>query len=383
MRIFFFLLFTLYAYEPIWGENQPESRESIVIVTYKVAGAAPWDPDSIKSGITGSEEAVIYMSQHLAQLGYLVTVLADPPKNSPHSTPESNPRFLDTNSCKETTFDIGIAWRMPWSAEAIKKYARTVYLWPHDTFDSRLSAKDIDGFDGVLWISKWQREYWMLKNPELAKFEPIFGNGINPEQFQPVKERKNPYSCIYGSNYSRGLEVLLDIWPRIKLQYPQATLDIYYGWQHWGLLSPQKEAKLRKQVAVYKPLGVTEHGLVSHEELNRAYEQSSFWTYPCFCPEVFCITAIRAQLAGAIPVIIDGSALPETVRHGYKCSSSTEYFDTLSNALAHANEITLDDRKAMGNFILKEYTWKVIAEKWKVLFDSHKPVVALHSENNE
>ncbi len=379
MQIFFIFLITLFTYGPIFGENQPES---IVIVTYKVGGATPWDPESIKSGITGSEEAVIYMSQHLADLGYRVTVLGDPPKNSRHSTPQSNPRFVDMNYCSGMIYDIAIAWRMPWSANSIRKYAHKVYLWPHDTFDNRLSANEINGFDGVLWISKWQREYWIARNPELAQFEHIFGNGINPEQFQPLQERQNPYSCIYGSNYSRGLEVLLDIWPKIKLQFPKATLDIYYGWQHWGLLSPEKEAKLRKQVASYASLDVSEHGLVSHEELNRAYERSSFWTYPCFCPEVFCITAIRAQLAGAIPVIVEGSALPETVRHGYKCSTTTEYFDTLSKALAHADQISLEDRKAMGNFILKEYTWKVIAEKWKELFDSHK-AVAVHSDETD
>lgn len=368
MQIFLFLCISLFFSPSAWSD-QPEK---IVIVTYKVAGAAPWDPESIKSGITGSEEAVIYISHELAQLGYQVTVLGDPPKHSPHSSPDSNPRFVDFNYRDGTTYDIAIAWRTPWGAETIKKYAHTVYLWPHDTYDNRLSAKEINGFDGVLWLSNWQREYWMARNPEFAKFVPIFGNGINPDQFKPTQERKNPYACIYGSNYSRGLEVLLDIWPKIKLQYPKATLDIYYGWQHWGLLSPEKEAKMRSQVIAYKPLDVSEHGLVSHEELNRAYERSSFWTYPCFCPEVFCITAIKAQLAGAIPVIVEGSALPETVRFGYKCTNTSEYYETLSKALAQAEKITLADRQIMGDFILKEYTWHVVAEKWKKLFDVQK-----------
>lgn len=368
MRILLFFFITLFAYQPIWAD-QPEK---IVIVTYKVHGAHPWDPDSIKSGITGSEEAVIYISQQLAQIGYQVTVLGEPPKQSPYSSPESNPRYVDFNFSDGTTYDIAIAWRTPFNAESIKKYARKVYLWPHDTYDSRLSANEINGFDGVLWLSKWQREYWIAKNPEFAKFEPIFGNGINPDQFKPIQERKNPHSCIYGSNYARGLEILLNIWPKIKLEYPKATLDIFYGWQHWGLLSPEKEAKMREKILAYKPLGVSEHGLVSHEELNRAYEQASLWTYPCTYPEVFCITALRAQLAGAVPVIIECAALPETVRYGYKCANAKEYYDTLSKALAQADKITVEERKSMGEFILKEYTWKVVAEKWKSLFDSQK-----------
>ncbi len=344
---------------------------SIVIVTYKVDEAPSWDPDSINAGITGAEESVIYMSQQLAKLGYKVTVLGNPPKHSPHSLPESNPRFIEIcedNNDKGIFYDIAIAWRMPWSAELLKKYARKVYLWPHDAFSHRLSAKEIHAFDGVLWLSKWQRDYWISINPEFAKFEPIFGNGVNPEQFEPIQNRKNPYSCIYGSNYSRGLEILLDIWPKVKLQYPGATLDIYYGWQHWGLLSPEKETKLRKHITNGAELDIVEHGLVSHGELNRAYGQSSFWTYPCTRCEVFCISALRAQLAGAIPVIIENSALPETVRHGYKCYDAAEYFNTLCQAMSQADKISLENRKDMGNFILKEYTWKTMAEKWKNLF---------------
>lgn len=369
MQIFATFLFFFLAYLPCFSDDQPET---IVIATYKVHGATAWDPDSIKSGITGSEEAVIYMSQQLAKLGYDVTVLGDPPKNSPHSDPSANPRYVNFNYRNGKKYDIAIAWRTPFNAMDLKQIARSVYLWPHDTYHSPLTPRQINGFEGVLWISKWQKDFWVSVNPGFNKFKPIFGNGINPDQFLPVVERKNPYSCIYGSNYGRGLEVLLEIWPKIKEAHPKATLDIYYGWQHWGLLSPEKELRMRQQITQYAPLDVREHGLVSHEELNKAYSEASFWTYPCIAPEVFCITAIRAQLAGAIPVIIDGSALPETVRYGYRCSNANEYFDTLNKALSEADKISVEQRKEMGHFILQEYTWEAVAKEWKKLFDSNK-----------
>lgn len=369
MHILIVLLFTLLAHIPCYGENQPET---IVIATYKVQGATAWDPDSIKSGITGSEEAVIYISRELAKLGYKVTVLGDPPKNSPHSEANANPRYVHFNSRDGTIYDIAIAWRTPFNAEDLKKISRSVYLWPHDTYHNTLTNSQINGFDGVLWISKWQKDFWSNFNPGFAKFSPIFGNGIIPEQFPPIKERQNPYSCIYGSNYARGLEILLDIWPKIKAAHPKATLDIYYGWQHWGLLSPEKELRMRHQISEYASLDVREHGLVSHDELNKAYSQASLWTYPCIAPEVFCISAIRAQFAGAMPVIIEGSALPETVRFGYKCSNAEDYFQTLSKALSEADKITIEQREKMREFILKEYTWEAIARDWKKLFDSRQ-----------
>ena len=253
----------------------------------------------------------------------------------------------------------------------LKARARKIYFWPHDTYSFPLTEAQINGFDDVLWLSQWQRQQWISINPGFAKFTKIFGNGINPEQFKPLQERANPYSCIYGSNYARGLEILLDIWPEIKKQWPKATLDIYYGWQHWGLLSPEQESKMRAQVIKLASLGVHDHGQVGHEELNRAYEQASLWTYPCISLETFCITALRAQLAGALPVIIEGSALTETVRHGFKCSRQEEYCETLNKAMHHAETMTLDERKKIGEFVLQEYRWETLANRWKTaLFDS-------------
>ena len=329
----------------------------------------PWDPDSINSGITGSEEAIIYIAKELALSDYNVTVIADHPVNSRYSLPQANPRYIRPDAHIDKKFDIGIVWRIPQYAEHLKNVADKLYLWPHDTLCQQLSDKQVEIFEDVLWISQWQRQQWISVNPGFAKFNKIFGNGIVPDQFKPVEKRENPYSCIYGSNYARGLEILLLIWPTVKEKYPNATLDIYYGWQHYGLLTSEKVTHMQSLTKKLEPLGVKEHGLVGHEELNRAYERSSFWTYPCIAPETFCITAIRAQLAGAVPVIIEGTALPETVRHGYKCNTPQEYLQTLLKAMENAESISVEDRKKMGDFILDEYTWKSIAAHWKKLFD--------------
>jgi glycosyltransferase involved in cell wall biosynthesis len=347
-----------------------QEAKSIGIVTCTVPGANCWDPDSIKNGITGSEEAVIYMAEKLAKLGYTVTVLGNPPAESPFTSFDANPRYTSLNAPEIHQFDIAISWRMPKEAERLKKYAPFIYLWPHDTCNTRLTDEEIKGFTDVLWLSDWQREQWMSINPSFAPFTNILGNGINEDQFQAVKEKSNPYSCIYGSNYARGLEILLDIWPAVKHQFPKASLDIYYGWQHWGLLSKAKEKKMRKQIDTLYRLDVQEHGLVGHEELNRAYEKASFWTYPCIAPETFCISALKAQMAGAIPVIIEGSALKETVRYGYRCNTPKEYLSTILKAMGEVENKTMKERESMSQFVRHEYTWDAIALKWKALFET-------------
>lgn len=342
--------------------------KTICILTGIVPRVNPWDPDTIQSGITGSEEAVIYISQQLAELGYKVIVLGDPPENSRHSRLGANPRYLNINKFQiNEKIDIAIAWRHVSMGIRLKQFAKKVYLWPHDTLGQPLTNDEIDVYDDVLWLSEWQRLQWISVNPRFAKYTRIYGNGVNPDQFLPIQPRANPYSCIYGSNYARGLAVMLDIWPHIKKKEPRATLDIYYGWQTWGMLTSEMESKMRKQIA--KLPDVREHGLVSHEELNHAYASSSFWTYPCIMPETFCITALRAQLSGAVPVVIQGTALPETVRHGYRCARPDDYLSTLLKAFSEAEKISLEDRNKMGDFIRKRFTWREVALRWDKVFD--------------
>ena len=361
-RLFFLFVFTY---------NALAAQETLGIFTYKVLGMPAWDPDSVKSGVTGSEEAVIYMAEQLAKIGYQVFVFGDPPKNSPHALPEANPRYVDVHYHDGTQLDIALAWRMGDSSEWLKTRAKKVYLWPHDTVHRTFTENEIKGFSGVLWLSEWQRQQWLTLNPTFAKFTQIFGNGINPDQFKPVSERASPYACIYGSNYARGLDILLNIWPNIKQKFPHATLDVYYGWQHWGLIPPEKEAQMRAQIKELASKGVQDHGLVGHEELNRAYERASLWTYPCTGLETFCITALRAQLSGALPVILEGSALAETVRFGFKCQKQEDYEKLLLEALSSAEKISLSERKKMRAFILQDYTWEALAKKWSAYFKAN------------
>lgn len=344
------------------------NKGSIGIYTYPVAGCPPWDLDSVKQGIAGSEEAVIYLSQELAALGYQVTVLGSPPVNSPYSSPSSNPRFVPF--CCPVKCDIAVAWRMPNAAQRLKQHAKRVYLWPHDTCHAHFSEAEISSFDDVLWISEWQRSQWGSTDPHWLQYQHICYNGIDLTTFPPLTDRKNPYACIYGSNYARGLHLLLDVWPEVKKQYPKATLDIYYGWQHWGLLSKEEEAQMKQKITALATSDVREHGCVSHKELNEAYAQSGFWTYPCIAWETFCISGVRAQYAGAVPVVIQGTALQETVPHGFSCKTREEYLATLLKALSQAEKISLEQRQTMRSDMGRRFTWKQVAERWSEIFEN-------------
>ena len=323
-----------------------------------------WDPDSIGQGLPGSEEAVVYIAEQLARRGLRVLVFGAPPKDSRHSLPHANPRYL--HQPIRQRLDVAICWRMPQLGVEMKQAADKVYLWPHDPCKIRMTQEECGSYDGVLWLSETQRRQWCSLNPELSRHTEIFGNGLDTALLNPLTERVNPYSCIYGSNYGAGLGLLLNIWPEIKQAFPRAELDIYYGWNHWGFLTEEQESALKRQLAELSTLDVREHGRVGHAALNAAYQRASFWTYPCTVAEMFCISALRAQLAGAVPVVtlLQGSALAETVRYGYACVHPQDYCNTLLRALADAERLDKESRANMGAFIRERYSWQRLADHW-------------------
>src|SRR5206468_4456487 len=139
--------------------------------------------------------------------------------------------------------------------------------------------------------------------------------------------RKN--SVGYFSAYYRGLEALLDMWPKIRAQVPDATLDVYYGWESWVALQGEDDFYDRMQ-AKFRELeghGLTVHGRVSHETLAKAMKGIQVWAYPTEFEEIHCITALKAQEARCFPVVTNVAALKETVQSGKKIATKRIYLD--------------------------------------------------------
>jgi glycosyltransferase involved in cell wall biosynthesis len=139
---------------------------------------------------------------------------------------------------------------------------------------------------------------------------------------------KRPYSVGYFSSYDRGLECLLDMWPRIKELVPKATLSVFYGWNAFDKVHAKNPAMMKwkwQMIRKMNDVGATEHGRVNHQELAEAMKEIQVWAYPTEFTEIHCITALKAQEAGMIPVTTDVAALKETVKSGYQVHASDIY----------------------------------------------------------
>lgn len=184
-----------------------------------------------------------------------------------------------------------------------------------------------------------------------------------------VNYMKRKYSVGYFSSYDRGLECLLDMWPRIKEQVPDATLDIYYGWNSFDQMhskNPQMMKWKWQMIRKMHEVGAVDHGRVNHQELADAMKEIQVWAYPTEFTEIHCITALKAQEAGCIPVVTSVAALKETALGGVQIDSDDIYTNEKAqkefiNMVVHGlvEDLELDDSKLPDT----RY-WPDVAKVW-------------------
>lgn len=177
-------------------------------------------------------------------------------------------------------------------------------------------------------------------------------------------ERK-PYSVGYFSAYYRGLECLLEMWPAIRKRVPNATLDVYYGWESWTALQGEDDFyfRMERKFTELADQGVTVHGRVSHEELAKAMRQTQVWAYPTEFPEIHCITALKAQEAGCYPVVTNVAALNETVQCGDKIKTRRIYSDTYKQE-KFVDAVVDALIKGKTGVPVENIDWSDVAQQW-------------------
>lgn len=336
-----------------------------------------WGPSDVKTkGLGGSEEAVVYLARELVRLGYVVDVYCNTGEPGQHDGVEY--RNFWTWS-RDVRCDIFIAWRNSEYIEEAPDGARK-YLWLHDVQKPEYYTPErIAKIDKIFALSKWHRDN--LPDIPDDKFF-ITRNGIVAADFAVAGHvQRDPYKCVYASSPDRGLDILLEIWPEIKKRVKDAHLHIFYGFSAtYDKLHANNDRMIEYKERILKLVneldGVHYHGKVPHAVLHSHLMSAGLWIYPTHFTEISCITAMKAQAAGAVPVTMTLAALDETVRHGYKLSFPIADERSRLSITNIAVDLMLNPekqekvRKPMMDWARGFYDWRTVALQWDGLFRS-------------
>lgn len=284
----------------------------------------PWSPLSIRNGgIGGSETALVQVATRLAADGYKVKVYSS-----------SEPGLIGGVLYRPFTawdptenVDLLVVSRRPDLFDN-PLGAKTTALWCHDHSYESLTAERAEKIDHIVCLSDWQRDRFARLYPFAADRLTIIRNGISYIDLDGTPRytkaacgfAKRKLRAVYSSSADRGLDVLLDLWPRIRARAPKAELHVFYG---FNVLD--KVAAVNPQLAAFKQAilgkvaelggetgGIHLRGRVGQAELADEMQQARVLTYPTAFLETSCITAMEAKAAGLPIVTSDLGALHET-----------------------------------------------------------------------
>lgn len=189
------------------------------------------------------------------------------------------------------------------------------------------------------------------------------------------------HKLFYQSSYDRGLDILLKLWPQIKLAFPDATLDVAYGWDLFDKANhnnPERMAWKEKMAELMKQVDVIDHGRIGKKELQDIRKSCGILAYPSYFPEISCISVMEAMRDGLVPVTTDIAALKETNDVGVLVSGDIydprvqqEYLKALLELMG--NEKLYEEKKQKCFQKSKKYSWEKTSERWVSLFDYDEP----------
>lgn len=300
-------------------------KESVVVWTGYAIGA--WHPSDIYTrGLGGSETAAWRLSEELAAMGYAVTLYGQFDEDGVFG--DVILRDFRSYDPSEYVFAF-VSFRNARVYDNFRPNAEHTYLWLEDLAGAHsegLTPENAKHIDRICAVSHWHKGHMLEAYPWLDGGQVVAcRNGIDLSFFEAEgieRERR----VIYSSSPDRGLDILLEIWPRVREQVPDAELVSTYS--RWYDIVAEGNPVIQAQRAHITELldqpGVKRlHGGLGQKALAELMMSSLVWVHPSWYSvgdmqmwETSCISAMEAQAAGCVVVASNWGALSETVQVG-------------------------------------------------------------------
>jgi glycosyltransferase involved in cell wall biosynthesis len=291
------------------------------VAIFTGADGMQWSPGDIETrGLGGSETAVVHVARALAASGRSVTVYGNVAGGA----------------------GAGVDYRPAGEFEPAEWHGALLSLRRPEVFGPRCAAsvrilwtQDPSGgtslgpslaphLDHVLAVSEWHAGRLRERHPYLAGKVRAIRNGIDVSLFERADAEREP-RVLFTSQPERGLDILLELWPRVRAEVPDAELAFCHAPVYDFIADriPHVAEHRRLIDELADQPGVTRLGSLSQPDLAALMLRSRVWAHPSWATpdrlpfnETSCVSAMEAQAAGMWPVASGWGALAETVRVG-------------------------------------------------------------------
>ena len=322
------------------------------------------DSTLIHSSLGGAEKAVIYLSRYLPK-NYEIYIAGDQLEeqfdNIKYVKHSNLQKLLNDNS-----FHTIIVSRYVSFFEHFKNIkCGQLVLSAHDTYflgnNNEIIKKYNKYIDAVICLTEWHKNIFIEKYHDLKDKFRVINNGINITDFNNENislDIKVKNKFVWSSRPERGLNILLDLWPKILEKIPDATLDIC-SYDNFT-----EETMYIKNIIDNNP-NITYHGKLNTKELYKLINSAEYWLYTCTWPETSCITAMEMLMNEVICLYYPIAGLNDTIgEYGIKIKEGEE-IDTIINLSREKKE----QLKKNGKEYALTCSWENRAKEWSVLLE--------------
>jgi beta-1,4-mannosyl-glycoprotein beta-1,4-N-acetylglucosaminyltransferase len=190
------------------------------------------------------------------------------------------------------------------------------FIWGHDVSLQHYGCnQDVnyilnkwnDKIDGCVCQTEWHKSLFAQQYPQLKDKIFTINNGILVDKFI-YKSIKITNRFIYTSCSERGLERLLELWPQIIGELPDAELFIA-SYNKF----PQNEFEKQLYNVIQKYDSIKHVGTLNREKLYELMSSAEFWLYPTNWNETSCITSMEMLMSEVICLYYPVAGLVNTL----------------------------------------------------------------------
>lgn len=175
-------------------------------------------------------------------------------------------------------------------------------------------------YDGIALVSEWQRDrfvdYFGIDRDRTAVLRnaiaPTFGN-LFPPGTSILARKSQPPILAYTSTPFRGLDLLLEVFPKIRQAVPGTRLKVFSSLKVYQVSEQLNESAFGLLYQKCRDTeGVEYVGSIPQPELARELCKVSVLAYPSTFQETSCIAVMEAIASGCRIVTSDLAGLSET-----------------------------------------------------------------------
>ena len=247
------------------------------------------------------------------------------------------------------------------------------------------SAGRLSQIDEIWTKTSWHKKHIAKLYPQIKNPIHVVANGVwdNKEAEEIKLSQKDKNYILFSSDPSRGLRVLLKIFPQLKKKFPKLRLDIANGWldaygEKYGegfdcvLTEKAWEARKLWESEEYKKMDVNFIGRLGQNELWELQKKAGLWLMPTDFAETSCITAmefVKAKTPMVISVDQAGALSGTAPRKGcYRIEGKIDSKEFQEEFLKKCIEILESEqsyKKAFDDISsvnISKYSWNRAAE---------------------